>query len=74
MTASCLFLKQNPELARKRHNEQNRAYYARNKEKVAAGHRRWNAAHSTYKRDYWRKKYREKRNMLSKPKKLSIFL
>lgn len=33
-------LKNNPELARERHNAQNRAYYERNKEKVKEAQRR----------------------------------
>ena len=33
-------LKNNPELARERHREQNRAYYERNKEKVIAAQKR----------------------------------
>lgn len=51
-----LNLKNNPELAKARHREQNRAYYRRNREKCKLAHKLWCDANPGYKTQWARDK------------------
>lgn len=44
-------LKNNPDIARERHNAQNREWYKRNKDKVIEQHRKYRAAVRMYKQN-----------------------
>ena len=49
-------LKNNPELAAERHRASNRAYYARNREKVLARHAEWRKQNPGYDAQFMRDK------------------
>lgn len=49
-------LKNNPDLARERKRAQNRAYYARNRARALAAHKKWRDANPEYDAQFMRDK------------------